>query len=78
MKAYKIKDDIVAAHNEEQALETWAAHFGEDPKAAGPCEEIDPATYMVSYEQDDGSYKDGPLSDAMPTDNPEIVCTADD
>lgn len=62
MKAYKIKDDIVAAHNEAEAIITWAEHFEVEIQTSGPAEEVDPATYIVSYEQEDGSFEDGPLS----------------
>jgi hypothetical protein len=77
MKAYKIKTDIVAAHSEQQAVSTWAEHFDEDPKAAGPCEEINPDTFPVSYEQEDGSFKDGMLADSMPDKEPMVVIDGD-
>lgn len=65
MKAYKIKDDIVAAHNEAEAIITWAEHFEVEIAASGPAEELDLATYTIGYEQDDGSFKEGPLSDLL-------------
>lgn len=77
MKTFKIKSDIVAAHGEAEAIKTWAAHFGEDPAAAGPIEEIDASTYMVSYEQEDGSFSPGPLSDMIPNDTEEAFVVID-
>jgi hypothetical protein len=73
MKAYKIQDDIVAAHNEEQAVGTWMDYFSEDAKSAGPIEEIDPLTYMINFEQNDGSFELGPLADIMPEHDPEVI-----
>jgi hypothetical protein len=78
MKAYKIEDDIVAAHTRKQALQTWANLFEENAADARSVEEIDPATFMVNYEQDDGTFKEGPLAAMMPTDNEPIVLITHD
>jgi sulfite reductase alpha subunit-like flavoprotein len=77
MKAYRIRDVIVAAHNEPQAVGTWAAHFDEDPKDAGRIQEIDPAKEVIHFEQDDGSYEPGTLSEIMPENDPEVVIDPD-
>lgn len=75
MKAYRIQNDIVAAHNEPQAIGTWAHHFGKDWRTAGPAEEVNPAEVEVQYEQRDGSFQPGPLTEMMPDDNadPEVL-----
>lgn len=78
MKAYKIEEDIVAAHDEKQALQTWANLFEENPADARGVEEIDPATFHVNYEQNDGTFKEGPLAAMMPTDNEPIVLITHD
>lgn len=75
MKAYRIQNDIVAAHNEPQAIGTWAAHYDVDPKEAGPVEEVNPAEVPMQFEQLDGSFQDGTVAEIMPEDGmgPEIV-----
>ena len=78
MKAYKIDDDIVAAHDENEAKQTWANLFQENPADIRSIEEINPATFMVNYEQDDGTFKEGPLADMMPTDDEAIVLITHD
>ena len=75
MKAYKIHDDIVAAHNPSQAITTWAEHFEERIEAAGPVAEIDPTTYIVAYEQEDGTFENGPLTEMMPAEEPQVLLT---
>lgn len=66
MKAYRIQNDIVAAHNEEQAIGTWAAHFKKDPKTAGPVEEVNPAEIEVQFERTEGEWEAGALAEIMP------------
>ena len=73
MKAFKIKSDIVAAPDEQAALKEWIAEFGECRGGAGPVEELNPATYLVHYEQDDGSFEPGPLSHMMPNNEIPVV-----
>ncbi len=77
MKAFKIQDDIVAAFSVEQAIEIWAEHFGVEADTAGPVEELNPATFLVAYEQDDGSFDDGTLADMMPETEPCVLIDAE-
>lgn len=66
MKAYQIQNDIVAAHNEPQAIGTWADRFGIDPKLSGPCVEVDPLQVEMSHEGRGGRYEPGTLAEIMP------------
>lgn len=78
MKAYRIRDDYVAAHNEPQAIGTWAANFDVDPKTAGVVEEVNPNEVVVHFEQQDGTFQPGTLTEIMPLDgNPEVVIDGD-
>jgi hypothetical protein len=73
MKAYKIQDTIVAAHDEQEAIATWAKYFDEAPEDACPLKEVDPATFEVNYELDDGSWMPGPLMHLMPEKEPGVI-----
>jgi hypothetical protein len=65
MKTYRIQNDIVAAHDEQEAIATWAEHYAVEPGTAGPVEEVDPHGFPISIEEEDGSYRDGTLIEVL-------------
>lgn len=67
MNAYRIQNDLVAARDEQEAIAAWAKHYDVDPQSAGPVEQIDPSTFIISVENEDGTWRDAPVAEVMPT-----------
>lgn len=74
MKAYRIQNDIFAARDEQEAIAAWAEHYNAGTAEAGPVEEV-PLDLEIQIEGPEGVWRDGKLSEVMPSDGPaEIVC----
>lgn len=55
MKTFRAGNDIVAAHDEAEAIRTWADELSRPLAEADPVEEIDPAQTALAAEAEDGS-----------------------
>lgn len=66
MRAYKIGNDIVAADNPAKAITTWADHFSQVMASAPHAFEVDPDTFAIDIENEDGTTRPGFLREIMP------------
>lgn len=75
MKTFRVGNDIVAAHDEAEAIRVWANETTRPVADADPVEEIDPAQTAVAAEDEDGATNADikTIADLLPVDEPCVL-----
>lgn len=71
MKPYRIQNDIVAAHDEQEAIKVWSEQRGEPATAAGPVEQVPLTMEVMLEDESEKGTKPGTLADCFPAEGDE-------